>query len=44
LNGGAFREMNECFKARERVVKEIGKPIIDYQAICIAKTIPGKDA
>lgn len=30
-----FSSMDECFMAREVVVQEIGRPIINYQAICV---------
>ena len=28
--------MVECFDAREQLVQKVGKPIINYQAICVA--------
>lgn len=31
-----FESMDECFKAREAVVEKIGKPIINYQVVCVA--------
>jgi len=32
-----YDTMQECFAARESLVKQLGKPIVDYQAICVAK-------
>lgn len=34
---GEYKGMDECFKAREDVVEIIGRPVINYQVICIAK-------
>jgi len=41
---GMFLEMNECLAQRNALVEEIGKPIIDYQAICIQKSLGDDDA
>jgi hypothetical protein len=30
-----YNTMDECFDAREMLVQEIGRPLIDYQAVCI---------
>jgi hypothetical protein len=30
-----FDSMNECFDAREKLVEKTGKPIINYQAVCV---------
>ena len=30
-----FDTMNECFEGRELLVEVIGRPIINYQAVCI---------
>ena len=30
-----FGTMDECFDAREQLVEDIGRPIVDYQAVCI---------
>jgi hypothetical protein len=27
--------MDECFDARDRLVEVIGRPIVNYQAICV---------
>lgn len=31
----AFNTMDECFDAREKFVEVIGRPIVNYQAVCI---------
>lgn len=31
----AFNTMDECFDAREQLVEAIGRPIVNYQAVCI---------
>ena len=31
----AFNSMDECFDARERFVEVIGRPIVNYQAVCV---------
>jgi len=31
----AFNSMDECFDAREQFVEVIGRPIVNYQAVCI---------
>ena len=31
-----YDKMNECFKAREQLIERVGKPIVNYQAICVA--------
>jgi len=30
-----FDSMQQCFAAREKIVKQIGRPIQNYQAVCI---------
>ena len=32
---GAYNTMDECFDARERLVEVIGRPIVNYQAVCV---------
>lgn len=32
-----YDTMPECFDAREQLVDTVGKPIINYQVICIPK-------
>jgi len=34
---GTYETMPECFDAREQLVEAVGKPIINYQVICIPK-------
>lgn len=31
-----YSTMIECFEERDKVVKKMGRPIINYQVICIA--------
>jgi len=31
-----FDKMDECFHAREKIVEMTGRPVINYQAICVA--------
>jgi hypothetical protein len=31
----SFNTMDECFDARERLVEVIGRPIVNYQAVCV---------
>lgn len=33
-----FQSMEECFDAREVVVEGIGRPIINYQALCLVQS------
>ena len=33
-----FNTMDECFEAREQLVQDIGRPIVDYQAVCVIQT------
>ena len=39
-----FSSMDDCLQQRETLVEEIGRPIIDYQAICIHKSVGENDA
>ena len=32
---GRYDSMAECFDAREKLVDKVGKPIVNYQTICI---------
>lgn len=32
-----YNTMDECFEAREKIVKEWGRPSINYQVVCVAK-------
>jgi len=33
-----FDTMDDCFQARQQLIREIGHPIINYQAICVIQT------
>lgn len=35
MQHGVYDTMDECFDARELLVHELGKPIVNYQAICV---------
>jgi len=39
---GRYETMAECFEAREKLVEQEGKPIVDYQAVCISYKIVDK--
>ena len=30
-----FSTMDECFLAREQLVEDLGRPIVNYQAVCV---------
>jgi len=32
-----FETMDECFTARNILVQQIGRPIVNYQAICVSQ-------
>ena len=32
---GVFDTMNVCFDAREQLVEQLGRPIVNYQAVCV---------
>jgi hypothetical protein len=34
---GTYDTMNECFFAREELIEMIGRPIYNYQAVCVTK-------
>lgn len=36
---GEFDSMDKCFEARDRSVKEMGRPIINYQVVCVIKGV-----
>jgi len=38
VNGGKYNSMAECFDERDKVVELIGRPIFNYQVICVAHT------
>jgi hypothetical protein len=33
---GRYDSMNECFLEREQIVERVGKPIVNYQLVCVA--------
>jgi len=33
---GMYKSMEDCFEAREQVVDKIGRPIQDYQVVCVS--------
>ena len=39
-----FNSIDACLQQREILVEEIGRPIIDYQVICIQKSVGETDA
>lgn len=40
-----YPTMLECFDAREQVVDFIGRPIVNYQSICVQKALrPGNQS
>lgn len=43
IGAGIHGSMAECFDAREKLVEELGRPIIDYQVICVPKKVQGED-
>jgi hypothetical protein len=34
---GEYDSMEGCFDAREHLIEAAGRPIINYQAVCVAK-------
>lgn len=34
---GEYSSMDGCFEARDTVIERIGRPIINYQAVCVIK-------
>ena len=38
--GSEHANIDDCFGAREETVKKLGRPLINYQVICVAKDIP----
>jgi hypothetical protein len=34
---GEYSSMDECFANRDKIVEQMGRPIMNYQAICIIK-------
>jgi hypothetical protein len=40
---GVYNALDLCFHEREVIVEGMGRPIINYQAVCIAKAKPYLD-
>jgi len=40
---GTYDSMDACFNDRDMVIEKIGRPIINYQAVCVAKAKPYLD-
>lgn len=36
IEQGRYTSMQECFDARDQIVERVGKPIVNYQVICVA--------
>ena len=36
---GYYAELDVCFEAREQLVERIGRPILNYQVICIRSNV-----
>jgi hypothetical protein len=34
---GVYDSMDGCFDAREKLVEAVGRPIYNYQAVCVTK-------
>lgn len=34
---GEYDTMENCFNARETLIEVVGRPIINYQVVCVAK-------
>jgi hypothetical protein len=39
---GLYSNMTDCFEAREAVVEQVGRPIVNYQAVCLSTTHAGE--
>ena len=35
---GDFDSMDLCFDKRDEIVEELGRPIVNYQAVCVLDT------
>lgn len=33
--GMPYKSMNDCFKEREKIVQEFGRPVVEYQVVCV---------
>ena len=40
---GTYDSMDACFNDRDMVIEKVGRPIINYQAVCVAKAKPYLD-
>ena len=36
--GGEFEQMTACFEKREEIIERVGRPLVNYQVICIPKS------
>jgi len=34
---GTYDTMEACFDAREKLIEVVGRPIVNYQAVCVIK-------
>lgn len=39
-----YSKMDECFAAREELIEQVGRPIVNYQAICVPSTFVENDS
>jgi len=30
-----YKDMSSCFEEREKVIRDLGRPVVNYQAICV---------
>lgn len=37
-----YQTMEDCFVARDKIVEKLGKPIVGYQAVCVAYDATGE--
>lgn len=35
-----FERMDLCFEERDHIIETLGRPIVNYQAVCVAKIKP----
>jgi hypothetical protein len=38
---GEYNTMEQCFDAREKLIEVVGRPIVNYQAVCVIKDEEG---
>lgn len=36
---GHYQTMEDCMAAREALIEDVGRPIINYQAVCVPQKI-----